>query len=110
MTDEQRVEKLKEVLSDQAFAEKVLELETAEEVQQALKAKGVEFSVEEINAIWEELVRQAESGEELDKDHLKAVSGGCVGAIIFGAASAISAVAASVRCVDSCTRTHGRRW
>ncbi|MBE6095294.1 MAG: Nif11-like leader peptide family natural product precursor [Schwartzia succinivorans] len=111
MTDEQRAEKLKEVLSDQAFVEKILEMETAEEVQQALKDKGAEVSVEEINAMWEEIVRQVEGGEELGKDHLKAVSGGCVvPAIIFGIGSAIAAVAASARCVDTCTRNHRRRW
>ena len=109
MTDEQRAEKLKEVLSDQAFAVKILELGTAEEVQQALKAKGVELSVEEINALREEILRQAEGGEELDKDCLKAVSGGFL-AVAYAACTLFAAASATYRCVDTLNENHGRRW
>ncbi len=76
MNDQERAAKLKEVFSDREFVKKMLETENAEEVQLALKGKGVDLSVEEIKAIRELIVRQMESGEELDKDQLKSVSGG----------------------------------
>ena len=41
-------ELLKEVLSDEAFAKSLIEMETPEDVQTALKEKGVDLSIEDI--------------------------------------------------------------
>ena len=41
------MEKMKEVFSDEAFVKSLFELETAAEVQAALKEKGVELTEEE---------------------------------------------------------------
>ncbi|MDO4744882.1 MAG: hypothetical protein Q4A86_05835 [Clostridia bacterium] len=85
------VEKMKEVFSDEAFVKSVLELETAAEVQAALKEKGVELTEEEILAI-RKLLSKLESGEvtkeqlavwqkqaedgELSEEALEQVAGG----------------------------------
>ena len=76
MNEQEKAKKLQEALADKAFAEKVLGLETAEEVQSALRDKGVELSVQEICDIRKGLAQQLESGEEIDPEQLKNVSGG----------------------------------
>ena len=45
------IERVKEVFADEAFAKSVFELETASEIQAALKEKGIELSEEEITSI-----------------------------------------------------------
>lgn len=111
MTDQQLEKKLKEIFSDQAFVDKLVEMESAEAVRDALQEEGVEYSVEEIEMIREQLIQKSESGDELKKDQLKEVAGGvAVAAVIFGVAAAVGAIAGSARCVDTCTKVHGRRW
>ena len=97
-------EKLKEVFADEAFVKGLFELESAAEVQAALKEKGVEMTEEEILGIRDLLVKvangeiaaeqleqwakHAESGE-LPDELLEQVSGGsvllAVGAVIAAA-------------------------
>ena len=85
------IEKMKEVLSDEAFVKSLFELETVAEVQTALREKGVELSEDEILGVrelflkveggeisaeqLEKWVEQAESGE-LSEELLEQVSGG----------------------------------
>mgnify|MGYP006333827911 CR=1 FL=1 len=87
------MEKMKEVFSDEAFVKSLFELESAGEVQAALKEKGIEFSEEEIISIRDFLVKveegditkeqlekwtvQAEDGELSEKE-LEIVAGGIV--------------------------------
>ena len=91
------VEKMKEVFADEAFVKGLFELESAAEVQAALKEKGIEMTEEEILGIRELLVK-VESGEisaeqlengELSDELLEQVSGGsvllAVGAVIAAA-------------------------
>ena len=91
MADNARIEKLKEIFSDADFTAKVLELETPEEVQAAVKEKGVEISLEEINSIKDYIIQNS-GNEELDDEQLEQVAGGSitvgavVGAVIVGAA------------------------
>ena len=110
------IEKMKEVFSDEAFVKSLFELETAAEVQAALKEKGVELSEGEILGIrelflkveggeisaeqLEKWVEQAESGE-LSEELLEQVSGGIstlvVAAVVtflvrVGAAAAVAGV------------------
>ena len=64
------IEKMKEVFSDEAFVKGLFELESAAEVQAALKEKGIEFSEEEIISIRDFLLKVEESDitkEQLEK-------------------------------------------
>ena len=85
------IEKMKAVFADETFMKQLFELETAAQVQAALKEKGVEMSEQEILGIRDLLVKmesgevsaeqaeqwaaQAESGE-LPDELLEQVSGG----------------------------------
>lgn len=85
------MEKIKEVFSDEAFVKNLFELESAGEVQAALKEKGIEFSEEEIISIRDFLLKvekgditkeqlekwtvQLEDGE-LSEEELEIVAGG----------------------------------
>ena len=87
------IEKMKEVFSDEAFVKGLFELESAAEVQAALKEKGIEFSEEEIISIRDFLLKvekgditkeqlekwtvQLEDGE-LSEEELENVAGGIV--------------------------------
>lgn len=65
---------LKEVLSDTEFAKSLIELETPQQVQAALKEKGVDLSIADITAIQNVLAQQEEG--ELSEDDLENVAGG----------------------------------
>ena len=82
------VEKMKEVFADEAFVKSLFELDSAAEVQAALKEKGAELTEEEILAICEffakvkggeiapgKLSKQSENGE-LSEEMLEQVAGG----------------------------------
>lgn len=85
------IERVKEVFADEAFAKSLFELETASEMQAALKEKGIELSEEEITSIQDALMKvktgeitkeqiekwsvQLENGE-LSEESLELVSGG----------------------------------
>ena len=71
--DENRI---KEVLSNEEFVKSLMEMENAEQVQAALKGKGIELSLDEINKIQKRLAAAAVSGDELDLDQLDDVAGG----------------------------------
>ena len=92
------IEKIKEIFADEAFVKGLFELESAAEVQAALKEKGVEMSEEEILAVRDLLAKmesgeisveqaeqwskQAESGE-LSDEMLEQVAGGLAGTTIL---------------------------
>ena len=87
------IEKMKEVFSDEAFVKGLFELESAAEVQAALKEKGVELTEEDILGIRDLLVK-VESGEisveklengELPEELLEQVAGGII--LAFAAVS-----------------------
>ena len=85
------MEKMKEVFSDEAFVKSLFELDSAAEVQAALKEKGIEMTEDEILGIRDLLAKmesgaisaeqaeqwskQAESGE-LPDEVLEQVAGG----------------------------------
>lgn len=79
---------IKEVFSDREFVESLLELETAEEVQAALKEKNLDLSVEDIENIQKALITQESS--ELSEEEMENVAGGF--AITAVAVSAIAGV------------------
>lgn len=92
------IERVKEVFADEAFAKSVFELETASEMQAALKEKGIELSEEEITSIQDALMKvktgeitkeqiekwsvQLENGE-LSEEALEMVSGGLIACLII---------------------------
>ncbi|MDR1622336.1 MAG: Nif11-like leader peptide family RiPP precursor [Synergistaceae bacterium] len=85
--DEKRV---KELFSDEAFVKSLFALETPEEVQAAVKAKGVDLTLDEIHAIKEGLAKSG--GEELSEADLEKVAGGSVvGLVIAGISLVVSA-------------------
>lgn len=73
----------KEVFSDKEFVKSLLLMETAEEVQAALKEKGVDLTVEDILQI-REMCGRADA-EELSEEELENVAGGiCPAVIVLG--------------------------
>ena len=70
-------EKFMELLNDQEFAEKLMALDEAADVQALLKDNGVELSLEDIETLRKSLNTQLSSAEgELDEDALEGVAGG----------------------------------
>ena len=128
--------KMKEVFADEAFVKGLFELETAAEVQAALKEKGLEMTEEEILGVRDLLIKvgngeisaeklelwtkQVENGE-LSDEMLEQVAGGAIVTVItttmiglgtvlkwFGIGTAIgaAAVGATVGTIDAVER----RW
>lgn len=62
MNLQKKLEKSRVLFDDYAFAVWLLEMETIEEVQAALAESGLDFSVEEINKIREDVLRCLETG------------------------------------------------
>lgn len=68
--------KLKEAFNDKGFVEKVSALDTPEEVQAALKERGIDFSVEEVVALREAVEKAGERGDDLTDEELEEITGG----------------------------------
>ena len=66
--------RIKEVMSDEAFVKELSQLESVEEIQAVFKEKDLDFSIEELNKISEQFV----SGKELSFDQLDEVAGGVI--------------------------------
>lgn len=102
--------KIKELFSDEAFVNALMELESAEEVQSTLAAKGLNLSLDEINSIRTSLLSAENPDAELSESELENVSGGSITAIICGiiiAAGAIAGAATLGKTTHSLTRG---RW
>ena len=109
-------ENLKAALADEAFVKSLFELDTIEEVQAALRQKGVELTEEEILS-FRELILKMESGEiageqleqwakqaedgELPDEVLEQVSGGSAMAVGLGLliGAGVVAVGMFVTCI-----------
>lgn len=78
--NEAELKKLGEMVKDEAFARKLFELETAEEVKSELHAKGVDLSLDEINELARQMNEKAEKlkdgGDELTEEELEEAAGG----------------------------------
>ena len=72
--------RIKAVFSDEAFVKALLELESPEEAQAALKEKGLDFSTDELVALRDALLKMSEkageNGGELSVEDLDEVAGG----------------------------------
>ena len=103
------MDKMKEIFADEAFVKSLFELESAGEVQAALKEKGVELTEEQILGI-RDLLGKVESGE-LSEELLEQVSGGSVlgtiGLALIGAACVAAFAIATDDLIYECT---GRHW
>ena len=64
------------VFSDEVFVRGLFELETPEQVQQALQQKDITLSVAEIVKVRELLLKRMETGAELSEAELESVTGG----------------------------------
>jgi predicted ribosomally synthesized peptide with nif11-like leader len=100
MTQEERLDKIKEIFADQDFVAKLLEMETPEEVQAAVKEKGVELTLEEIEAARKETVNRLEKkdSDEVSDEQLEQVAGGFI-----GTALAVGAIATCLLGTALCT-------
>ena len=67
---------IREVFSNEEFVKGLFQLETPEEVQQALRQKDISLSVEEIVKIRELVLKRMETGAELSEEELESVTGG----------------------------------
>ena len=103
-------EQIKELFSDEAFVASVLALDTPEEVQAALKERGLDVTLEEIDAIQKALVKKADG--ELADDDLEDVAGGSLTIMAaIGIASIIGAsVAGGIKLGDKVNEWTRRRW
>lgn len=73
----ERVEMLANALmKDVDFANEIIEME-AEEAVEALKAKGFDFTADELAAFAEDLAAYLTENDQLSEDDLDDVSGGC---------------------------------
>ena len=98
---------IKEIFSDEAFLKSLAEMETAEEVQAALKEKGLDLSIDDILKIQKTLTSQ-ENGE-LSEDEMENVAGGF--AITAGIVSAIAGVIGATASGGTFVHTFTRgRW
>lgn len=103
------IKKLNEVLKDESFVKQLLQLETVNQVQQALADKGVNLTIEEIEAI-KDIIQRYENDQlseqekqqletintlntdELSDNDLQAVTGGFITVILTVAAITIGTV------------------
>ncbi len=69
-------EKIKQVVSEEGFVEKMLACEEPEQVQALFASKGIELSFEEIKAISSQLSAALNDSDEMDQDDLDFVAGG----------------------------------
>lgn len=101
-------ERFEELLQDQDFAEKLVCLEEVEEVQELLAENGVDFTIEEINALKVSISNHLQEGE-LSDDDLGDVAGGLIitGATALGIAKVAVAVVGLGLSIDKWTN---RRW
>lgn len=104
--------KMKEIFADEAFVKSLMELESAAEVQEALKEKGIELTEDDIMAL-RDIILKVEEGEisreqleswaaqaedgELPEEMLELVSGGFViSSLLIGIAITTAATGVAV--------------
>jgi len=93
MNQDELKAKMEEAVKDEAFVNQLAEAENAEEAQKLFESKGISLSLEEVEAIANQL---KSANGELSDDALENVSGGLVtpviiigGIVLYGIASRI---------------------
>ena len=89
--------KVQEIFSDEAFVSSLMEMETAEQVQAAVKAKGLDLSIADIEKVKAQLV--SGKTDELSADELEDVAGGF--AITFAVVGCIAGCIGATASVGS---------
>jgi predicted ribosomally synthesized peptide with nif11-like leader len=105
--------KVKEIFSDEAFVTSLLKIEAPEDVQKALKTKGLELSIDEIKTIGATLAKAAEKGGELNEAELEKVAGGMTATASGVVVAAMCGVAVAIGAVGwgkGILNTLGKRW
>ncbi len=70
--------KVQQVFSDEEFVKSIAAKETLEEVQAALKEKGVDISIEELEKAKTIAMKKTEGDGTLSDQELDSVAGGCL--------------------------------
>ena len=97
--------KIKEIFSDQTFVESLMEMENAEDVQAAIADKGIELTLNDIEALRTQL---SNTSEELSEDDLENVAGGfAISATVIAIGSCCAATFSVGSMVNNLTN---RRW
>jgi NTP pyrophosphatase (non-canonical NTP hydrolase) len=78
----------KEAFKNKAFVQRLLTLETGEEVREALREKGIVLSADELDKFAEVLIVALEKGQEMTDNDLEEVVGGVLGNASLLAAAA----------------------
>lgn len=89
--------------ADRAFAEKLIELESAEEAQSFLKGEGMDFTLEELSSFADAVNKYGENEGELSDEALEGVAGGSISLATVAAVATIASV------TDDMTGGHARR-
>ena len=92
------VNQVKEAMKDQAFAKQLLEAETVEAAQKVFASRGIEFSLEEVEAIAAGL-RATEANGELSAEDLDDVAGGVTLVTILAVVKIVAGVVTIVNFV-----------
>ena len=71
-------EKIVDAFADEALLETVMQSEDMAEIQAALKAKGIDMSLDEVKKMTEQIDAQMENDGELTDDQMEQVAGGIV--------------------------------
>lgn len=100
-------QKIKEIFSDEVFVNHLLDLETAEEVQAALKEKGLELSVQDIHKIRDTLINTTNL-DELSETELQEVAGGIAIAVLLGLI--FGGISAACSLVSTTHKVSEGRW
>lgn len=85
-------QKIKELMADQSFVEKLLSCEEPEEVQSLFNENEVYLSIEEIKQIGKALENLEGKDGELTEEDLEAVAGGIAIGIVLGIVGAIASI------------------
>jgi len=78
MINQNVIAKLDRIGSDPEFIDRLIRLETPEEVREALQSKGVDCTLDEVKALISESVDAVQNGGELSENALEDVAGGFV--------------------------------
>ena len=79
------MEKLDQLLENEAFLDKIYSCESEKEIADTLTENGIEMSEEEVKDMLEQVSAGKSTGGELDETALEGVAGGrIIGAVIIG--------------------------
>jgi lactobin A/cerein 7B family class IIb bacteriocin len=99
---------IKELFSNEEFVKSIMELETPEEVQEALRKEDIELSTDEIVKILNLVEKKSSDDGELTEEDLESVSGGILG--IFISLIVVGILALAGMATGGAMSLNRRRW